>query len=399
MAKMDKSYDEPPWGDNHLNFRKTNEAVKEGRNTYNRNSSSSSAFAQDNKNNIDEFGRDLYVSDKKALSPNETESDFITTKTTTTRRRDRSRSPSHRLSKRRQNSRSSTRSRSPSRRRRDHSSSKRNRRTRSSSSRSRTSNSSSDERSAAEVDASSESSSHERRKRKHHKRHHKSKKRSKKKHRHHKRRKREYNDNESSSTKSSSSSSSSESTSPSRSLSKKSEIRHLDKKSKRDTTKSKLMETKGILPSSSSAALVIEETSPVVVSQQQPKRMPPSRLGTGTITSNAAVVKGYATKFRNEIEAKDGLLIRQGKPDEEFRVVRFVLSDTSLSLSTPFSMEVTTPSPFHIVPNPNKHMDIHSQAGTNKSTNVPSTSTDAEQQLSREELLDKRMKSKTDRMC
>jgi hypothetical protein len=130
-----------------------------------------------------------------------------------------------------------------------------------------------------------------------------------------------------------------------------------------------------------------------------PLHMPSSVPATGTLSTTKSIVKGYATRFKSEIEAKDGVVIRKGKPDEEFRIVRFVLSDTSMSLSTPFATDLTTPTPFHIVPNPHKDQTLRSSLQQHMTSTNSVMASSSSGNVSREELLDQRMKSKTDRMC
>lgn len=82
---------------------------------------------------------------------------------------------------------------------------------------------------------------------------------------------------------------------------------------------------------------------------------PSIQKGTGSITSSGVVIHGLGTKFSSTIKSGDALLVDvevDGTSREEMRVVTMSLSDTSASISSAFSSDLKTPTPFKYIKKP-----------------------------------------------
>lgn len=78
---------------------------------------------------------------------------------------------------------------------------------------------------------------------------------------------------------------------------------------------------------------------------------------TGEITTSGKVVSGYGTKFEREVSVGDALIVmvvnrQTGQEQQEMRVVTMRLSNISLSLSSPFSESIKTPTSFSVIRKP-----------------------------------------------
>lgn len=80
---------------------------------------------------------------------------------------------------------------------------------------------------------------------------------------------------------------------------------------------------------------------------------PTIRTGRGTITTSGTVVTGLDTKFTKDLRQGDALLIRrEDTGQDEMRVITMLLSDISINLSSPFSVNLTKPSTYRFIPKP-----------------------------------------------
>jgi hypothetical protein len=75
------------------------------------------------------------------------------------------------------------------------------------------------------------------------------------------------------------------------------------------------------------------------------------RKGTGKITTSATVVTGHGTKFEKELSVGDAIMVVVNG-QEELRVITMRLSNTSLNLSSAFSVSLKQPQPFQFVCQP-----------------------------------------------
>eukprot|EP00937_MAST-01D_sp_MAST-1D-sp2_P006639 g6639.t1 len=78
-------------------------------------------------------------------------------------------------------------------------------------------------------------------------------------------------------------------------------------------------------------------------------------LGTGRFLSSGTTVQGRDTRFQAELAVGDALLVRHPTTlQEETRIVTMVLSQISISISSPFSTDLISAVPFHFVKAPPK---------------------------------------------
>ena len=78
---------------------------------------------------------------------------------------------------------------------------------------------------------------------------------------------------------------------------------------------------------------------------------------TGEITTSGKVVSGYGTKFEREISVGDALIVmiknsQTKQTQQEMRIVTMRLSNISLSLSSPFSESIKSPTSFSVIRKP-----------------------------------------------
>ncbi|KAL7551557.1 hypothetical protein ACHAWF_014742 [Thalassiosira exigua] len=77
--------------------------------------------------------------------------------------------------------------------------------------------------------------------------------------------------------------------------------------------------------------------------------------GQGLITSSSTVVSGHGTSFKSQLHVGDALLVRTQKGSEEMRVIKMVLSNVSISISSAFSSDLRTPTAFRYINKPRDH--------------------------------------------
>lgn len=82
-----------------------------------------------------------------------------------------------------------------------------------------------------------------------------------------------------------------------------------------------------------------------------------TRKGTGSITTSGPVVTGHGTRFENEIDVGDAILV-EVNDSQEMRVVTMRLSNISLNLSSPFSISIKLPTEYHFIRKPKDHSKI-----------------------------------------
>mmetsp|Transcript_46472 Transcript_46472/g.98579 ORF Transcript_46472/g.98579 Transcript_46472/m.98579 type:complete len:207 (+) Transcript_46472:45-665(+) len=87
---------------------------------------------------------------------------------------------------------------------------------------------------------------------------------------------------------------------------------------------------------------------PVEAHNQGPK----VKSGRGSITTSQCVCQGHGTAFTTELRAGDAVIARTQSGTEEMRVVTMVLSPVSISLSSAFSYDLKTPTPFSYINKP-----------------------------------------------
>ena len=153
--------------------------------------------------------------------------------------------------------------------------------------------------------------------------------------------------------------------------------------------------------------------------------------GLGRITSSGTTVSGHGTKFQAQLRSGDALIISHPTTfAEETRIVKMVLSDLSVAISSPFSTDLITTTPYSFVSAPRAAADTAavkraSAAKANAEEKVAFgtyagdggtkftyrqrrkgafggydiVTEDTGREMSREELLDMRSKKKADRMC
>eukprot|EP00940_MAST-03C_sp_MAST-3C-sp2_P001484 g1484.t1 len=164
-----------------------------------------------------------------------------------------------------------------------------------------------------------------------------------------------------------------------------------------------------------------------------PTYVPVKTLGSGRfITSGTSVMGQAGTSFMSELSVGDCVIVRHPTSlKDETRIVTMVLSQISISLSSPFSTDLVTPSKFHFIKAPPKRLDEEKERSRKKKrkmneersafgtyaamTNEGSSFTYRVKKKglgtsykvvtvragehSREELLNMRSKKKSDRMC
>lgn len=79
---------------------------------------------------------------------------------------------------------------------------------------------------------------------------------------------------------------------------------------------------------------------------------PQMKEGTGSITTSQNVCQGHGTVFKNQLRAGDAIVALTKAGAEEMRVVTMVLSNVSISLSSPFSTDLSTPTSFRYICKP-----------------------------------------------
>lgn len=160
------------------------------------------------------------------------------------------------------------------------------------------------------------------------------------------------------------------------------------------------------------------------------------KRGTGRLVTSGTTVHGKDTKFMDELSIGDAIIITHPTShQDETRIVTMVLSNMSISISSPFSSDLISSTSFHYVKKPKTSKEVEDEkqseqtkrrrkkeeedklafgtyAGNSTFTyrvrkasayggyKIVTQKVDAGGEgLSREKLLDMRSKKKADRMC
>ena len=131
--------------------------------------------------------------------------------------------------------------------------------------------------------------------------------------------------------------------------------------------------------------------------------------GSGNIIVSGTTVTGANTKFSTEIKVGDIIgIISPNTKKEEVKIVRFILSDTNLSISSEFSDNITEYLKYFCIsqlkPKKTKKEEAFERERKRLKTIESATGnrfyrSKGNKQLSREELLDLRLKKSGDRRC
>lgn len=110
---------------------------------------------------------------------------------------------------------------------------------------------------------------------------------------------------------------------------------------------------RSVAPSIKSSHQANSNESAASSSASLPKS-PQISQGQGTITTSSTVVTGHGTSFKTQLHVGDALLARTSR-GEEMRVIKMVLSPISISISSAFSVDLKSPTPFKFI---NKPRDV-----------------------------------------
>ncbi len=132
------------------------------------------------------------------------------------------------------------------------------------------------------------------------------------------------------------------------------------KHSKSSATSSSTIETSTSEAASSSTESHVNLNVPRNPPRQQVEE-PVVQKGVGFVTSSGTVLMGNGTKFNTSINPGDAIIVEvpidDGGKDcsstrEEMRVVSMRLSDVSISISSAFTNDLKTPTPFKFIKKP-----------------------------------------------
>lgn len=110
----------------------------------------------------------------------------------------------------------------------------------------------------------------------------------------------------------------------------------------------------------------VDETVPSTSSSTESKPIPAAasmtpriEKGKGKVTSSASVLTGYETQFSN-LRAGDAILVQLlpipgSETKQEMRVITMILSNTSASISTPFSQDLKSPTQYSFISKPRNY--------------------------------------------
>lgn len=77
------------------------------------------------------------------------------------------------------------------------------------------------------------------------------------------------------------------------------------------------------------------------------------KRGTGRLITSGTVVQGQGTKFMSELRAGDAIIVMHPSSlKHESRMVKMVLSDVAMGLSSPFSSDLISGASFHYINRP-----------------------------------------------
>ena len=98
-------------------------------------------------------------------------------------------------------------------------------------------------------------------------------------------------------------------------------------------------------------------SSTTQINEQSPPAGPSIRKGKGKLTSSGTVLFGHETNFNSCLNPGDAILVNILSEDgssskEEMRVVNIRLSDTSASISSSFSQDLSHPTSFQYIAKP-----------------------------------------------
>ena len=102
-------------------------------------------------------------------------------------------------------------------------------------------------------------------------------------------------------------------------------------------------------------------SSAKISGEDQQMAAPKVTTGQGLISTSGTVVSGHGTSFQSQLRIGDAILARVGSGDktrEEMRIITMVLSRISVSISSAFSTDLKTPSPYTFI---NKPRDIQKE--------------------------------------
>ena len=131
------------------------------------------------------------------------------------------------------------------------------------------------------------------------------------------------------------------------------------------------------------------------------------KIGSGKIIVSGTTVTGINTKFKHEIKVGDIIgITNQLSKDDEVKIVRFILSDTNLSISSEFSNNFVECIPYFYI-NQRKIKQTKEEEAMERESKRLKTIESATgkhisaslKNLSREELLDLRVHKSGDRRC
>ncbi|CAM9491221.1 unnamed protein product [Hapterophycus canaliculatus] len=93
--------------------------------------------------------------------------------------------------------------------------------------------------------------------------------------------------------------------------------------------------------------------------------------GTGRITSSGTAVHGHEAKFMDELHSGDAVLITHPTTlREETRIVKMVLSNMSISISSPFSSDLISTTNFRYIKAPRLEVSAEAKAEDGKRRKV-----------------------------
>ena len=186
--------------------------------------------------------------------------------------------------------------------------------------------------------------------------------------------------------------------------------------------------TGAAVAAATSAAIHEGDRGDADVADDTPTEVSPQmKEGTGSITTSQNVCQGHGTVFKNQLRAGDAIVARTKAGAEEMRVVTMVLSNVSISLSSPFSTDLSTPTSFRYICKPRndkKERAVKAQRARREQEEVETRAMGtyggnqeiiyrektaqggyrirkerATTEMSRSDLMDIRSKKKSDRYC
>ncbi|CAM9971211.1 unnamed protein product, partial [Sphacelaria rigidula] len=97
--------------------------------------------------------------------------------------------------------------------------------------------------------------------------------------------------------------------------------------------------------------------------RQEPEEEMRPISGTGRITSSGTAVHGHGTKFMDEVHSGDAIIITHPTTlREETRIIKMVLSNISIGISSPFGSDLISTTTFRYIKAPRVEMSTESKA-------------------------------------